>query len=239
MFAGHKLRRRASKGIVIEASRQVKQTTANLTVNTLSQDWTGAGSNRALVVFVANGGGVGEQLSTITFDGVAGTILGERGADGGYSCGGAAAIWLDADLPATSGTKDFVITLTGLNNYWIVHSIELSGVDQTTPTSGWTEVSRTALTTPYVYGATVLSQTGKLVLSGVMTSDAVDAYTTGNFTPPAGTTELRDNGTTKTAMACGYVYDAAASEACEWTCRPGGSTNIDSVVAVAFAVNQA
>jgi hypothetical protein len=201
-------------------------TTANNAGNfadTITVSTTTAGSNRHLVVVV--GWGFDQTVSSVTFGGTALQALGAAEIRSGVSVH----MWewnigTNGEVPAQ--TADVVVTMTGaVSSRLSALAIPLTGVHQTTPSSGFDSDQNEANggTQPTL---TITSATGDLVLDGMTCNDT--AVTVG-----ADQTQLFQGGFT--ANACASSEPGAATVNMTWSAL----ANFTTFVHVAANIQQA
>jgi len=106
-------------------------------VDTLTINHTPAGSNRVLYIFVFLRDGVQAERtpSTITYGGSATGITEITGMT--YNpAGGTDATYVYRLLNPATGSNAIVVTMGGLCDHILMHSVSFTGVDQTTPEDG-------------------------------------------------------------------------------------------------------
>lgn len=239
MFTARRLRRKAfeaaAAGVVYEGYDRGDHSGSNGTPISLSS--TIIGTDSLLVAFVACELGVTRTLSTCTYDGVSGTILGTVSVDGGNAQNMAVVVWDYADI-GSSRTANVVATWNSPVNTTSITLVSLSGVDQTTPHDTWVTNTATGVANNGTLATTMVGSSGDYCLTHTAVSDSTAPTGSANFTEPGVSTERHDTSFIDAAYAFATVDSlASASETLTWTQTTG--LNIDSFIVVSLAINAA
>lgn len=179
--------------------------------NLLSLSATTSGSNRLLVVAIANTDGASFQVSAITFNGTAMTSAGGQALQGGKR------VAMFYQLAPTSGTFDVAVTMQNIVTDLVVIAYSLQGALQVAPTARFGSASGTS-TTP---SRPVTSASLEIVIDTVTWAQSVTG------TPNAGQT-LISSAATSALQARGSRKPGEATAAMDWTL--GSSTDWAMVV---------
>ena len=200
-----------------------------------------SGSDRGTVIVFTGRRNVIRTLTSVTLDGVSGTVFTNVGADGGNACFVAIAFWKDSELPSSSAAYNVIPTWSGAVQEATTQVIELAGVDQTTVLSGVQSATAVTQTAPFTLGTTQTGATGEFLLTAGATCDNTDADDPSGHVKPSATTlvELISQG----RIATGSAYDTSVStspETFNWDLDPSTTdTAIQSLLSLSFLVDAA
>jgi hypothetical protein len=198
----------------------------------------GTGSDRFVWQQVSGTSGGVRTITNLTLNSVTASGLATTSADGGIAIMSGRGYLLDASEPG-AGTFTATDTWTGgatpANRLY--SSIELSGVDQTTPISSTTTNTGTAVANGGTVSVTVTGESGKFAIAFISSSNG---GVSGNHILPTGFTEVEDtnNGSNRTAI--GYIGSiASGSETYNFTADGDGTNGMNSVVVGVIVLNAA
>ena len=220
---------------IVEATATVYSGSKSLTIS-----YDASGNDRLLVVYSSSRTSGLQTVSSITFNGIAGTVISQLSIDGGSANNTIMAYWKEADLPSITASYTLDIQYTGFNDQ-IAHTISLSDVDQVTPIG--THITKTAI--DQIDGATftfpaLSNESGEFLVAGLGISDTGSFSGVGSFSSPVGLwLEHSDTyaGTTVAGMISTLDAVADNSETYSWDVTTG-RTN-DSLTGIIAVINGA
>lgn len=201
-----------------------------------------SGSNRLLLAFYYSTG-IGVRVhSAPVFDGTSGILHGQIAADGGRAGSISSSYWKESELPSTSGSKTFNMTLSGNQRGHNVTMMLFENVDQTTPVGTIQNTFAITQTPTFASSLTATSLADVMVALGTGASDQGSPYVSGDAAPSANINAVsemtaRDNpGGTHRA---GWDIVPDSSEVYTWNWDYGSSTSIDAIVSLLVSINKA
>ena len=211
------------------SSSQSTESTASVSLS--------SGTSTVVGIAAGRSGGVRTPLS-VSIGGVSCAGIAGGGVDGGDA---AMAQWgyiLEANNPG-SGARAFAETWGGGADPSdeVYFSLELSGVDQTTPFGTKFQNTATALAEDGNVTVTVTGSSGAFAFCGITTTNA---GASGNHILPTGFTEIQELRSGAERTSIGYITSVgSASEAYQFTASADGASTMDSVYCWVQVVNAA
>lgn len=199
------------------------------------------GDNRCVLVFCSHRAAAISALSSVTLNGVAGTVIAVSTQDTGVANNFAAVVWTESELPSVAGDYELVQnwsqsddTMAGV---WC-----LSNVKQSNPVEDFVKAAHSQLGNNNTKTITLLNSVDLFVITAVSGSDDDGPYkSSGNFTHDPSTIEQYDLSSTlipRFAIAGAYDDECASdSEDYSWTNTTGIS--IDAFNCIALSLNEA
>ena len=199
----------------------------------------GSGNDRALVVIAS--GRSGAIRTVVGFDSVSpGAVFDEISVDGGNAVSTAVGYFVDADLPASSGSHNITVEWSSTFLHKTAIILEFSGADQTTPLENWGENSGTDIATSGTLAATLAGANAEFGASYLSITDNASYATPGGNTLPSGWTDQgAANEVTNLIQLATNTSVPSASEVLTWTIDPGGTSPYTSCVTGCFSVKAA
>ena len=193
---------------------------------------TASGNDRVLILLVHwEGPGIGERPTSATYDDVAMTKVYDSYIDTTFDAGVVAFAIFEDDIPASTGTYDFVVTFLSAGSSgteYCVGVFEVTGASQSTISNVEISESASAATT------TTLTVTpagaDSLIIAGGVTGNA------NNFNYPGGFTKSYEVDESSSTGSGGYIVNSGSSDydvVITW----GGSANRHA--AIAFEIQTA
>lgn len=200
-----------------------------------------AGNNRLLVIVYMSEANNARIHSAPKYDGKDGVIIGQRNLDNapgpdGQALAISASYWLEANLPSTSGAKEFEVTLDGLNIGHMARAFLFKNVDQTTPIGTFRSTSAVDQVPTYTTSLGLSLTVNDAVIVAVGMAARGPTYVSGDLKDNGSNMnniveqQARDPATPGGALASAWDVVPAINENYVWDCKYGTSTSVDSTV---------
>lgn len=207
--------------------------------NNINVLYDASGSNRLLVSIVGVRGSSVASTSSVTFNGVSGTIAESGATVAGVATSSVLVYWLDSELPSSNGTYAIDHNFSGTPDEGFSACWMFENVNQTTPLS----FSDVLVGTQWLSGTsksiTNTADEGHFAGSGIIYNDNDSGYTINQNTIPTGLTERYDviHPDQNRFAHNGADTDAKSSNSDTYTWTNNSGQGYDSWQLYSFAIN--